>query len=60
MNKLHLSKNKKIAGVCAGVAEYFGIDPTLVRIAWLVAVLGFGTGFLAYAACWLLMPAAEE
>lgn len=60
MKKLHLSKNKKIAGVCAGVAEYFEIDPTLVRIAWLVAALGFGTGFLAYVVCWLLMSAAEE
>ena len=48
-----------IAGVCAGLAEYFNIDPIFVRIAMLVAALGFGTGFLAYGICWLLMPAAE-
>jgi len=59
MKTLRLSKNKKIAGVCAGLAEYFDIDPIFVRIAMLVAALGFGTGFLAYGICWLLMPAAE-
>lgn len=59
MKKLRLSKNKIIAGVCAGIAEYFNIDPLFVRIAMLVAALGLGTGFLAYGICWLLMPAAE-
>jgi phage shock protein C len=61
MKTLRLSKDKKIAGVCAGVAEYFAVDPTLVRVIWLVAALGFGTGFLAYVVCWLLMaPALDD
>jgi len=60
MKTLRLSKNKKLAGVCAGVAEFFGIDPNFVRIAWLVAILGYGTGVLAYLVCWLLMPAADS
>ncbi len=59
MKTLRLSKNKKIAGVCAGLAEFFDIDPIFVRIAMLVTALGFGTGFLIYVVCWLLMPAAE-
>ena len=59
MKTLRLSKEKKIAGVCAGIAEYFSVDPTLVRVLWLLAALGFGTGFLAYLVCWLLLPAAE-
>ena len=52
-------RNKKIAGVCGGVAEYFEIDVTLVRILWLVAVLGVGTGVLAYVVCWIVMPREE-
>lgn len=54
--RLILSQNKKIAGVCAGVAEYFDIDPTIVRIIWLFAVLGAGVGLLAYLICWIVIP----
>ena len=55
--------NGKIAGVCAGIAEYFDVDVVLVRTAWVVfsivpgAVIG---GVLAYLAAWLLMPEATE
>ena len=48
--------DKKICGVCGGVAEYFGIDPTLVRILWLVAVIFAGIGGLAYLILALLLP----
>ncbi len=48
--------DKKIAGVCSGVAKYFGIDPTVVRIAWALLVLLFGVGIFLYLVCWLLMP----
>jgi len=49
--------NRMIDGVCGGVAEYFGVDPTLVRIAWvLLTVLG-GSGILLYIAAMILMPA---
>ena len=48
--------DKKIAGVCSGVAKYFGIDPTVVRIAWVLLVLLLGVGIFLYLVCWLLMP----
>jgi len=54
--KLYLSSNKKFAGVCGGFAEYFDIDPTIVRIIWLVAVLCAGVGLIAYLICWAIMP----
>jgi len=57
--KLMKSKNKKIWGVCGGIAEYFGMDPTVVRIIWVVLVLCFGTGILAYLIAALIMPKAE-
>ena len=56
--KLKLSSDKKIAGVCGGVAEYFNVDPTVVRIVWLLLVLCCGIGAIAYLVCWLLMPNA--
>ncbi len=48
--------NKMIGGVCSGVANYFGIDPTLVRIIWAVLALGYGAGILAYIICWVIIP----
>lgn len=49
------SEHKLIAGVCAGVAEYFEIDPTIVRIIWLITLFA-GFGILAYIVCWIIMP----
>lgn len=47
MKKLYKSNNRMICGVCAGIAEYLGIDPTVVRLIW--AALGLtGTGILLY------------
>lgn len=48
--------NAKIAGVCSGIAEYFDIDPTVVRLLWVFAVLFIGTGFLAYIICAIIIP----
>lgn len=48
MTKLTKSSDKKIAGVAGGVANYLGIDPTIVRIIWVCAVLFAGFGLLAY------------
>lgn len=45
------STDKKIAGVCGGIAEYFNIDSTLVRLAWVVFCLLGGSGVLAYIHC---------
>ena len=52
------STDKKIAGVCAGLADYFDLDPTIVRVVWLLAVLCAGTGLLLYAILWIVLPLA--
>jgi phage shock protein PspC (stress-responsive transcriptional regulator) len=44
--------------VAAGLAEYFDIDPTLVRLIWVIAFFVFGTGFLAYLIAWIVIPEA--
>lgn len=55
--KLQLSrKDCKIAGVCGGFAEYLEVDPTLVRVVWLMTALFIGWGFLAYFIAWIVMP----
>lgn len=56
--KLYKSRNdKKISGVCAGIAEYLGIDPTLIRLLWAVVTLfTVGTGLLAYIICAIIIP----
>ncbi|SKC62995.1 PspC domain-containing protein [Maledivibacter halophilus] len=46
----------KIAGVCAGIAEYFDIDSTLVRLGWILFVLMGGSGIIGYIIAWLVMP----
>lgn len=47
-----------IAGVCGGLAEYFGIEVTIIRLLWAGAVLFFGTGILLYILAAIIMPAA--
>jgi phage shock protein PspC (stress-responsive transcriptional regulator) len=47
--------DRKIAGVAGGVAAYFGADPTLVRVLWVIALL-MGWGFLAYVILWIALP----
>jgi phage shock protein C len=47
---------RKIAGVCAGVAEYFDLDVTLVRVVWLIVSVMTGIGLLAYPVAWIVMP----
>ena len=51
--------DRKIAGVCGGLARYFGIDPTLARILWVVlTIASFGAGVVGYLLLWLLAPEA--
>ena len=50
--------NRTLAGVCAGIAEYYGWDPTLMRVAWIVLTLLGGSGILLYLIMWLVMPEA--
>ena len=51
--------DRKIAGVCGGLAEHLGVDPTLVRVLWFLAMLLAGTGFLAYVILWIALPEGE-
>ena len=61
MKKLMRSgKDQKIGGVCAGVALYFDIDPTIVRVIWAVLAFCYGTGVLAYIILWLIAPVSSE
>src|ERR1041384_4551489 len=48
--------DKKIAGICGGMASYFHVDATLVRVLWLIAALGLGFPFLAYLVLWIVLP----
>ena len=60
VKKLYKSKEKKIFGVCGGIAEYFDIDPTLVRLGWaMFCVLG-GSGVLAYIVAAIVIPRRTE
>ena len=58
--RLHKSStDKKLAGVCGGIAEYLNADPTIIRLAFALLVLGWGTGVLAYIVCALILPEGE-
>ena len=50
------SSDKMIAGVCGGLAEYFGLDSTWVRLGYAVLVLFAGSGLLLYIVCAIVMP----
>ena len=52
--------DKKIAGVCGGIAEYLNADPTIIRLAFALLVLGWGSGVMAYIICALVLPEGEE
>ena len=53
--RLYKSSNKKICGVCAGIAEYFDIDPTIVRLIWAAFTLAGGSGIIIYIIAALVM-----
>ena len=55
------TKNRKIAGVCGGLAEYFDLDPTIVRVVFVLLLLPGGfPGLLPYLALWIVMPAEDK
>jgi phage shock protein C len=56
MEKRLVRKDKKIFGVCGGLGEYFSLDPTLIRILFVISVLIFGTGLLLYIILAIVMP----
>lgn len=55
-----VEQGKMVAGVCAGIAEYFEIDPTLVRLAWVIFTALGGSGIIAYILCAVLFPQKPE
>lgn len=55
--KLYRSRDERIVGgVCGGIAEYFKVDPVLVRIIFILLFFGAGTGLLAYIIAWIIVP----
>ena len=60
-NRLYRSEtDKKIAGVCGGIAEYFEIDSTIIRLIWVISVAVYGTGLLVYIIAAIIMPTKGE
>ena len=51
-----IGKGKMLDGVCGGIAEYFNIDPTLVRLGWALISLAAGSGVIAYIVCAIIIP----
>lgn len=58
--RLVKGKDKKLAGVCSGIADYFGIDPTIVRLIFALFILFIGYGVMTYIVCLIMMPSEPE
>lgn len=58
MKRLYLSGDKKISGVCGGIGEYFEVDPSLVRLGWIVATVltGVVPGIIGYIVAAIVIP----
>ena len=53
-----LNQGRMLDGVCGGIAKYFGLDPTLVRLAWVLFTALGGSGMVAYFICAIVIPRA--
>ena len=65
MNGVHkriykIEEGKKICGVCGGVAEYFDIDPVIIRVIWGIIACFWGIGILLYLVCAIAFPKKSE
>lgn len=62
MKRLYRSHSEHvIAGVCAGIGEYADIDPTIIRLVWVVlTLLSLGVGVIAYAIAWIIVPEGQN
>ncbi|OQX21905.1 MAG: hypothetical protein BWK75_02075 [Candidatus Altiarchaeales archaeon A3] len=49
-------KDKALAGVCGGMAEYLNVDPTIIRIFWTASLFAGGFGVVTYILCWIIIP----
>jgi len=58
MKRLYRSGNNRIlGGVCGGIGEYLGVDPTIIRLVWILStLLSLGIGILLYLIAWVLIP----
>lgn len=57
LRRLYRSRtNVVLGGVCGGIGEYFGVDPTIVRLLWVLFALAGGSGVLAYIIAWVIIP----
>lgn len=54
------SEDGILAGICSGLGRSFGMDPWLIRALWLIAILVFGTGILAYILLWIALPSETD
>ena len=55
-----IEQGKKLDGVCGGIAEYFDIDPTIIRLLWILFTACAGSGILAYIIAAIIMPRKSE
>ncbi len=58
IKKLYRSrKSRMIAGICGGIGEYFGVDPTIIRLVWaLFTIASIGGGIILYLIAWIIIP----
>ncbi len=59
MKQLRKNKNRMIFGVCGALGRYFGIDPTIIRVAFAVTSVVYGTGLLLYLILAIVIPAKD-
>ena len=55
-----IEQGKKLDGVCGGIAEYFDIDPTIIRLAWIIFTAFAGSGIIAYIIAAIIMPKKSD
>lgn len=61
MKRLYKSNSdKKLLGVCGGLADYFNVDSTIIRLLWVIFTFMYGTGFIAYILCALIIPQESD
>ena len=59
--RIHKSTgDRKLAGVCGGIAEWLGVDPMIIRIVWVLMSFSWGSGVLAYLVCALILPEGQQ
>ncbi|MFZ5432191.1 MAG: PspC domain-containing protein [Calditrichota bacterium] len=57
---VRVQKGRKVAGICTGFGEYFNVDPTIIRLIWVLFILLGGAGILLYIIAWIVMPMEDN